>query len=144
LSLLTAEVHAAVTRIFAELSHAGGQTMMPGLMPLAPSGVASAIYPGAPREITAAEIEDVVADFGAAARRAVAAGFDGIHIHGGNGYLAAQFSSPLSNRCEDGWGGDAARHGRFLLAVHDSVRSAVGAEVPVTRAMVWWIAAGAV
>ncbi len=132
LSQLTAEVHAAGARIFAELSHAGSQTMMPGLTPLAPSGVASAIYPGAPREITEAEIEEVVAAFGEAARRAVAAGFDGIHIHGGNGYLAAQFASPLSNRRKDGWGGDSERRGRFLLAVYDAIRKAVGPGVPIT------------
>lgn len=132
LSRLTSAVHAAGARIFAELSHAGSQTMMPGFAPLAPSGVASAIYPGAPREMTGAEIGEVVAAFGEAARRAVAAGFDGIHIHGGNGYLLAQFASPASNRRDDDWGGDADRRGRFLLAVYDAVRQAVGSDVPVT------------
>jgi len=132
LSRLTAEVHHAGGRIFAELSHAGSQTMMPGLTPLAPSGVASAIYPGAPRQINAAEIEEVVEAFGAAARRAMLAGFDGIHIHGGNGYLLAQFASPASNRRDDEWGGDAERRGRVLLAVYGAVRAAVGPQVPVT------------
>jgi 2,4-dienoyl-CoA reductase-like NADH-dependent reductase (Old Yellow Enzyme family) len=132
LARLTGEVHAAGARIFAELSHAGSQTMMPGFTPLAPSGVTSAIYPGAPRAMTEADIAEVVAAFGAAARRAMQAGFDGIHIHGGNGYLLAQFASSASNRREDGWGGDAAARGRMLLAVYDAVRSAVGPDVPVT------------
>jgi 2,4-dienoyl-CoA reductase-like NADH-dependent reductase (Old Yellow Enzyme family) len=125
-------VHAGGARIFAELSHAGSQTMMPGLTPPAPSGISSAIYPGVPRELPAAEIEDIVGDFGAAARRAAEAGFDGIHLHGGNGYLISQFGSPLTNRRDDAWGGDAERRGRFFMAVLDAVRGAVGPDLPVT------------
>jgi 2,4-dienoyl-CoA reductase-like NADH-dependent reductase (Old Yellow Enzyme family) len=58
----------------------------------------------------------------------MAAGFDGIHIHGGNGYLISQFASPLTNRRADDW----AEGGRFLAAVYDAVRAEVGAAVPVT------------
>lgn len=132
LAELTRRVHAHGARIFAELSHAGSQTMMPGLTPLAPSGRSSAIYPGAPRAMTEAEIGAVIAAFGDAARRAVAAGFDGIHLHGGNGYLMAQFASPASNLRDDDWGGDAARRGRFASAILAAVRAAVGPDVPVT------------
>ncbi len=129
---LTARVHEGGARIFAELSHAGSQTMMPGVTPPAPSGIPSAIYPGVPRELPAAEVAAIVADFGAAARRAAEAGFDGIHLHGGNGYLISQFASPLTNRRDDAWGGDAARRGRFFIAVLDAVRAAVGPDMPVT------------
>lgn len=132
LSRLTKEVHGEGGLIFAELSHAGSQTMMKGFAPLAPSAVSSAIYAGAPREMTDTDVQVVIAAFGAAARRARQAGFDGIHIHGGNGYLLAQFASPASNRRGDGWGGDAERRGRFLLAVYDTVRAAVGPDMAVT------------
>ncbi|MBY0338554.1 MAG: NADH:flavin oxidoreductase [Acetobacteraceae bacterium] len=132
LARLVREVHAGGARIFAELSHAGSQTMMPGLTPLAPSGVSSAIYPGQPRGMTGQDIAEVIAAFGAAAARARAAGFDGIHIHGGNGYLAAQFASPASNRRDDDWGGDAAGRSRFLLAVLAAVRDGAGPGLAVT------------
>jgi len=132
LAELTDRVHAHGARIFAELSHAGSQTMMPGLTPLAPSGQSSAIYPGAPRAMTEAEIGAVIAAFGAAASRAMAAGFDGVHLHGGNGYLLAQFASPASNLRDDEWGGDAERRGRFASAILAAVRAAVGPDVPVT------------
>lgn len=59
------------------------------------------------------------------------AGFDGVHMHGGHGYLISEFSSPYTNRRTDRWGGDAERRGRFAEAVVEAVRRAVGADVPV-------------
>jgi 2,4-dienoyl-CoA reductase-like NADH-dependent reductase (Old Yellow Enzyme family) len=132
LARLVKTVHDAGGIIFAELSHAGSQSMMPTVEPVAPSVIANAISTRQPVELSEDGIQRIVAAFGAAARRAMAAGFDGIHIHGGNGYLISQFSSPVSNRREDGWGGDAQRRSRFFLAVYDSVRAAVGPDVPVT------------
>jgi 2,4-dienoyl-CoA reductase-like NADH-dependent reductase (Old Yellow Enzyme family) len=78
------------------------------------------------------DIARVIDAFGAAARRALVAGFDGIHLHSGNGYLLAQFNSPFANRRNDEWGGDAGRRGRFLRAVYQRVRETVGTNVPVT------------
>ena len=74
----------------------------------------------------------MIAAFGAAAVRARAAGFDGIHLHSGNGYLLSQFNSPIANRRDDEGGGDAARRGRFIRAVYDTVRAAVGPTIPIT------------
>ena len=71
-------------------------------------------------------------DHGAAARQAAEAGFDGIHIHGGNGYLISEFCSPHANTREDRWGGDAERRSRFFFKVAEAVRSAVGDDLPVT------------
>ena len=107
-------------RIFCELSHAGSQSVMPNIDPIAPSIIENAIFERQPREMSAGDIERIVAAFGHAARRAAAAGFDGIHIHGGNGYLISQFNSPFSNRRSDQWGGDADRRSRFFLAVYDA------------------------
>ena len=132
LARLVAAVHDRGGRIFCELSHAGSQSVMPDLVPMAPSVVTNAIFARQPREMSEAEIKGVVAAFSEAARRAVTAGFDGIHLHGGNGYLISQFSSPLSNRRNDGWGGDPQRRGRFFIDIYDAVRRVVGPDLPIT------------
>jgi 2,4-dienoyl-CoA reductase-like NADH-dependent reductase (Old Yellow Enzyme family) len=119
-------------RIFCELSHAGSQSVMPHIDPIAPSIIENAIFERQPRAMSEGDIERIVTAFGQAARRAATAGFDGIHIHGGNGYLISQFNSPFSNRRSDQWGGDADRRSRFFLAVYDAIRAAVGAEMPIT------------
>ena len=129
---LTDTVHRHGARIFAELSHAGSQVAMPDLSPIAPSPVRNEIFGGEAAEMTENDIGDVVAAFTGAARRAKAAGFDGIHLHGGNGYLIAQFSSPHTNRRTDAWGGDPARRHRFFLTVYGAVRAAVGPDFPVS------------
>jgi 2,4-dienoyl-CoA reductase-like NADH-dependent reductase (Old Yellow Enzyme family) len=132
LAKLVAAVHEHGGRIFCELSHAGSQSAMPSVNPIAPSIIENAIFSRQPREMSESEIENVIAAFAHAARRAASADFDGIHIHGGNGYLISQFCSPLSNRRSDGWGGDADRRSRFFLEVYNAIRSAVGADMPIT------------
>ena len=129
---VTDAVHANRGRIFAEIGHAGSQTMLPEVGPIAPSPTANEMYGLQPREATPDDIDDVIAAFGHAARRAKEAGFDGVHIHGGNGYLISEFSSPITNVRTDGWGGDAERRGRFVMAVYDAVRGAVGDDFCVT------------
>ena len=129
---ITDAVHAANGRIFAEIGHAGSQTMLPEVGPIAPSPTANEMYGLQPREAAPDDIADVIDAFGQAARRAKEAGFDGVHIHGGNGYLISEFSSPLTNLRTDEWGGDAERRGRFVLAVYDAVRSEVGDDFCVT------------
>ena len=129
---VTDAVHAHGGRIFAEIGHAGSQTMMPEVGPIAPSPTANEMYGLQPREATPDDIDEAVAAFGQAARRAKEAGFDGVHIHGGNGYLISEFASPVTNQRTDAWGGDAERRGRFVLAVYDSVRAAVGDDFCVT------------
>jgi N-ethylmaleimide reductase len=81
-----------------------------------------------PTAMDAGDIARVVADFAAAARRARAAGFDGVEIHAANGYLPAQFLNPRSNLREDGYGGSAAGRQRFLLELVDAVSAAIGRE----------------
>jgi 2,4-dienoyl-CoA reductase-like NADH-dependent reductase (Old Yellow Enzyme family) len=132
LTRLTAAVHQNGGRIFCELSHAGSQSVMPNIDPIAPSIIENAIFERQPREMSAGDTDRIVAAFGQAARRAAAAGFDGIHLHGGNGYLISQFNSPFSNRRSDHWGGDAERRSRFFLAVYDAVRAAAGPDMPIT------------
>lgn len=132
LARVTDAVHRLGGKIFAELSHAGSQSLMPEIRPLAPSIVPNAIFARPPVEMSDAEIEASIAAFGTAAARAKRAGFDGIHLHSGNGYLLSQFNSPFANRRTDRWGGDADRRSTFMIEVYTAVRRAVGPDYPVT------------
>ncbi|MEJ2289609.1 MAG: PD-(D/E)XK nuclease family protein, partial [Deinococcales bacterium] len=82
----------------------------------------------APREMTDAEVRAAVAGYARAAKRAVAAGFDGVEIHGANGYLIQQFLNPHTNRRTDRWGGSWQARTRFALEVAGAVADAVGGE----------------
>ncbi|MCV9887928.1 NADH-dependent flavin oxidoreductase [Metabacillus halosaccharovorans] len=78
-----------------------------------------------PRSLTETEVEEIIHAFGETTRRAIEAGFDGVEIHGANGYLIQQFFSPHSNRREDRFGGSLEKRMTFPLAVVDSVKKAV-------------------
>lgn len=78
-----------------------------------------------PRALTEIEVEDTINSFGEATRRAIEAGFDGVEIHGANGYLIQQFFSPHSNKREDRFGGSLEKRLTFPLAVVDEVKKAV-------------------
>jgi len=107
----------------------GGRMSPPEELPDGQSVSASAVAAereGAqvPREMTESEIEETIAAYGEATHRAIAAGFDGVEIHGANTYLIQQFFSPHSNRRTDKWGGDLIKRMTFPLAVVDSVKRA--------------------
>ncbi|KAG0259970.1 hypothetical protein DFQ27_003782 [Actinomortierella ambigua] len=84
-----------------------------------------------PREISVDEIQQVVKDFGAAARRADAAGFDVVEIQGAHGYLLHAFLSPYSNKRTDKYGGSVENRARFLLEVVAEVRANFSSEKPI-------------
>lgn len=88
-------------------------------------GPSATAFPGytAPTELTLDEIEQLIADFAAAAVRADRAGFDVIELHGAHGYLIHEFLSPLSNQRTDCYGGDFAGRTRFLREVTEAVRT---------------------
>ncbi|MFN7144633.1 MAG: NADH:flavin oxidoreductase, partial [Myxococcota bacterium] len=77
------------------------------------------------------EIVDIVGRFARAAAVAKRAGVSGVQIHAAHGYLVSQFLSPLTNRRDDAWGGDAARRRRFLLEIVAAVRAEVGPAWPI-------------
>jgi 2,4-dienoyl-CoA reductase-like NADH-dependent reductase (Old Yellow Enzyme family) len=85
----------------------------------------------APRAMTVAEIEAMPGLFAATAKRAVAAGYRLIELHGAHGYLLHQFFSPLSNRRSDRWGGDFEGRTRLALAVIRAVREAIPEAMPL-------------
>ena len=110
-----------------QLHHAGRYARRPDR--IAPSSVET--WGVTPREMDLSDVERVIAAFAAGARRARAAGFDAVELHGGTGYLLTQFLSPRTNLRRDGYGGDAGRRMRFPLEVVRAVREAVGVDYPV-------------
>ncbi|WP_099355019.1 NADH-dependent flavin oxidoreductase [Fredinandcohnia onubensis] len=78
-----------------------------------------------PRPLTENEVEEIIKAFGETTRRAIEAGYDGVEIHGANGYLIQQFFSPHSNRREDQYGGSLEKRMTFPLAIVDEVQRVV-------------------
>jgi 2,4-dienoyl-CoA reductase-like NADH-dependent reductase (Old Yellow Enzyme family) len=129
---MTDAVHREGGVVFAELSHAGSQSTIPEIQPIAPSSIPNAMFGRPPLEMTDFDVRRVIAAFGSAAARAKQAGFDGIHIHSGNGYLLSQFNSPYTNRRIDQWGGDVRARSSFIRAVYRAIRDAIGTDLPIT------------
>jgi N-ethylmaleimide reductase len=138
---VTDAVHAQGGRIFAQLWHVGRIShplLQPdGALPVAPSAIAPAGMARtgsgkqpyvAPRALDIYEIPDVVRQFEEGARRALEAGFDGVEIHGANGYLIDQFLRDGANRRTDAYGGPVQNRARFLLDVTSAVAGVWGAE----------------
>ncbi len=137
---VTDAVHAKGGRIFAQLMHAGRishpEVLGGGLHPVGPSAVAPAgkLFAGtlidflAPRALTADGIAETIAGFATAARNAVEAGFDGVEIHGANGYLIQQFLATGSNHRTDEWGGPVENRIRFAVEVVKAVAAEIGPE----------------
>jgi N-ethylmaleimide reductase len=143
---VTDAVHAREGKIFLQLWHVGRvshPSLQPnGQLPVAPSAIAprgmALTYEGpqpfvVPHALTLDEIRVIVEQFAEGARRALAAGFDGVEIHGANGYLIEQFLLDGTNQRTDAYGGSIENRARFLLDVTTAVTSAVGASVVGVR-----------
>ena len=101
-----------------------------GWRAVAPSAIAFGDF-DTPQELDLAGIDGIVADFRAAARRSVEAGFRILELHAAHGYLLHQFLSPIANRREDEYGGSLENRARLLLRIVSAVREEVGDGVPV-------------
>jgi 2,4-dienoyl-CoA reductase-like NADH-dependent reductase (Old Yellow Enzyme family) len=131
---LTDTVHRHGSAIFAQLGHCGRQVFPRevGLeSAVSASPVREKVMGTKPRAMTQEEIRETVADYAAAAERAQAAGFDGVEILAGVGYLLSAFLTPHTNRRRDQYGGSLSNRMRFLLEVLRAVRARVGDEFPV-------------
>lgn len=102
-----------------------------GWQPVAPSAIPFKEGNLVPAALTTGQIADLVADFRAAAQRALAAGFHIIEIHGAHGYLINEFLSPFSNQRTDAYGGSFENRIRFLLEIIDAIRQVWPAELPL-------------
>lgn len=138
---VTDAVHATGGRVFAQLMHAGRighPSLLPdGLRPVAPSPVRAAgqVFTSAgpldnvvPTELTTEQVAETVQDFATAARNAIAAGFDGVELHGANGYLIQQFLADSTNLRTDRYGGSVRGRIRFAVETVRAVADAIGAD----------------
>lgn len=138
---VTDAVHDNGGRIFLQLFHPGRQahsSMIDGLDPIAPSVDDSAeliavtadgwVRASPHRALRIEEIPAIVADYRAAAERALAAGFDGVEVHGANGYLIDEFLQDGSNKRTDAYGGPVENRARFLFEVLDAVIEVWGSD----------------
>ncbi|XVQ83356.1 alkene reductase [Microbispora siamensis] len=134
---VTGAVHAAGGRIVAQIMHAGGvgHPDNTGRLPVAPSAVRlgeQIFTPTGPQdtpvavELSTDEVEATVGDFVTAARRAVEAGFDGVELHGANGYLIHQFLSQNANLRDDRYGGSVSNRIRFAVETARAVAEEIG------------------
>lgn len=133
---VTDKVHQNGGKIFAQIWHCGRVShpiYLNGDKPVAPSAVALSgrvprtddLQYGMPREITDAEIKEVIQQFAQAAANARKAGFDGIELHAANGYLLDQFLHFETNLRNDAWGGNVQNMARILFDVIDAVRQEI-------------------
>lgn len=139
---VTESVHEKGAKMFLQIMHCGRIShplnMPSGARVVAPSAVAAAgtMYTDAaglqafpvPETMSGEDILSTVSEYADAARNAVAAGFDGIELHGANGYLLEQFIRPNSNLRTDRYGGAIENRARFLLEVVDAAIGAIGRE----------------
>ena len=137
---VTAAVHAQGAKMFLQLMHCGRiahpLNLPAGARVLGPSALTAAgeMYTDAegmkphalPQAMTESDIKATMEEYVGAAKNAMAAGFDGIELHGANGYLLEQFIRPNSNQRTDGYGGPIENRARFVLEVADAVIEAVG------------------
>ncbi|KAK5708201.1 hypothetical protein LTR97_000741 [Elasticomyces elasticus] len=140
---VTDAVHAKGCRIWCQLwaqgraghlkalETVGSQLMSSSAVPLSGDGMPI------PVAMSEADISSTIEDYAKAASNAIEAGFDGVEIHGGNGYLPDQFLQTTCNQRTDGWGGDIERRCRFHLEVTRAVISAVGAQRTAMRLSPW-------
>ncbi|TWH51933.1 FAD-dependent oxidoreductase [Sporomusa sp. KB1] len=124
----TKRIHKYGALIIAQIYHCGRQTSKAvcGQAPWAPSAIPCPFSSDMPHEMTIDEIKLTVSQYGDCARRAKEAGFDGIEIHGGHGYLIAQFMSPYSNKRTDIYGGALQNRIRFALEIIADIRAKCG------------------
>ena len=129
---LTEAVHAAGGKIVMQLAHAGH--FAPQSLTAKPPIVASnfdGLSKSPRKEISVADIKEIVTAFADAAARAKKAGFDGVQIHSAHGYLLSQFLSPIYNRRTDEYGGSLVNRAKVHLEVLRAIREAAGEDFPV-------------
>jgi len=137
---ITDAVHQAGGRIFAQIWHVGrisDPIFLNGELPVAPSAIAatghvSLVRPEkqfeTPRALDIAEIPGIIGDYKLGAANAKAAGFDGVELHGANGYLLDQFLQSGTNHRTDAYGGNVEKRARFMLEAVDAVSEIWGAD----------------
>ena len=117
-----------------QINHAGRYAhsfFLNGKQPVAPSAVTSRMTRETPRELEPDEIKEVIDSFGQAARRVKEAGYDGVEVLAGTGYLISEFLSPLTNKRTDEYGGSLENRMKFGQEVIRAVRDITGSDFPI-------------
>ena len=132
LSAMTTAIHDCGGKITLQLAHAGNFAAE-SLIQQPPFVVSdySELSDSPRREMTAQDIRDLVDAFAQAACRAKSAGFDGVQIHAAHGYLLSQFLSPIFNRRQDEYGGEAEHRARIHVDILRAIRETVGQDYPI-------------
>ncbi|SFN40813.1 2,4-dienoyl-CoA reductase [Chryseobacterium oleae] len=149
--MVTKAVHEKGSKIFCQIWHVGrsshvstlpinenpvgvsdqrAQTMVFGLDESGKPGFVEASKPVA---LTTNQIKEIIKDFANAAKNAISAGFDGVELHGANGYLIEQFLNPMINNRTDEYGGTIEKRSRFLLEVVDACIAEIGSDKVAVR-----------
>lgn len=131
---LTETLHKYGTKVAIQINHAGASAVPEriGGQPVSASNIPSKTGGAVPRTLEKNEILEIVEQYGRAARRVVAAGFDAIEIHAGHTYLLCQFLSPLYNKRTDEFGGTYENRARIVRMVIDRIRQEVGPFFPIS------------
>ncbi len=140
----TAAVHAKGGKIFVQLMHSGrigaSENLPEGAKLIGPSAITAATSKiwsdksmamldcPVPQEMTLEDIQKAIQEFVQAAKNSIEAGFDGVELHGANGYLIEQFINPVSNVRTDNYGGSVENRSRFAIEVTKAVAEAIGAD----------------
>lgn len=139
---VTAAVHAGGSKIFLQLMHTGrighpanlpagarlvGASTIKAAGEIWTDSLGQQPYPE-PHALTTEEVEEVIAEHVQAARNAIRAGFDGVELHGANGYLVEQFLNPHVNNRTDEWGGTIVNRARFAIRIVQEMVAAIGAD----------------
>jgi 2,4-dienoyl-CoA reductase-like NADH-dependent reductase (Old Yellow Enzyme family) len=114
--------------VICQIAHGGIQTTtsVTGMDVVAPSAFRSKTYRNHARELTEAEIKELIDSFAKAVKRSKDAGFDGVQFHCAHGYLLSEFLSPYTNKRNDKWGGSTENRFRIMAEIIDEARNLVG------------------
>ncbi|KAF4457693.1 nadh:flavin oxidoreductase nadh oxidase [Fusarium albosuccineum] len=134
---ITDTIHLKGSFIYLQLCAPGRAGAKDGYPLFSSSAVPMAEGAPTPLEMTESEIQECIEDFKAAATNAIAAGFDGVELHGANGYLIDQFSQDTCNIRTDSWGGSVENRARFLIETLKAVIEAIGSEHVAVRLSPW-------
>ncbi|MBW2180098.1 MAG: FAD-dependent oxidoreductase [Deltaproteobacteria bacterium] len=134
LTRLASAINDNGAKSIAQINHAGRYThsfLLDGKQPVAPSPIASRLTRETPRELPIEEIKQIVESFARAAERVKKAGYDGVEVLSGTGYLISEFLSPVTNQRADEYGGSLDNRMRFGLEIMQAIRKTVGEDFPL-------------
>ena len=124
-------IHDLDAKIAPQLSHAGRQSFNPKFDPVAPSPVLNAMSKKTPKQLTIDQIEEIVANFAEATRRAYESDYDMVQFNAAHGWLLCNFLSPYTNKRTDAYGGNTENRTRILVDIYNQARDKVGKDFPL-------------